>query len=773
MSFSPLFSRLIGIFLFLFSATLFATLPPYHGVKSLVFSEPSLVFTSQGANPALASTLDPYDLNYAWTNHQENSVYIGLPWIGFGAFNQAQSSDYRLQSAWETAGGSSGMALQWGSSSSARSSLAIQWGTIHRLSSQFSIGSAATIETSGSPALQTVFDFGFRPNGTDSLTFGSDIALDNEREWGWSLYSSFRVHPGVWVGVRYYNDKTAMVGVSLELGGLEYAAPAGPSSLQSISYHSVPRQSVLSPVLPPGKRYIELKLPSNLPYQRYTWFDNGPTLFSLLDLIRRAKNNPEVEGISLDLSGYSENGEFIWEIRQALADFKSKGKKVLVFAERANWMTYYLASVGDWIVLDPLGEVSLMGESSSRTYYKGTLDKLGIGVEELKFFPYKTAYESLTREKMSTPDREQRMAFIQSNYTLVKTGICSARSVSENRFDELVSTHPWMMASEAISMGLVDQLGRAEQVKAKWASWNAKFQSTSAGFVLPKRDTGWGSKPVIAIVYALGVCDMDSGIKARKLSKILQSMVDDDEIKAIVLRVDSPGGDGMASDLVAEVMKKARDKKPIIVSQGEYAASGGYWLSMHGKYIVSAPNSLTGSIGVISQWMYNKSLAEWTGVTSDKVKVGDHADLFSGLRLPLINLTIPNRNLTYDEKSAWKAQIIAHYHDFVGRVAQARKKPTDNIEAVAKGRIWSGQDALGLGLVDVLGGLDGAVALAKKSAKISTDTEVDIIQAPSKGMFNLKDLIGVPSPLGDELDDDLETLRFKLKFNGRALHMVD
>jgi protease-4 len=252
----------------------------------------------------------------------------------------------------------------------------------------------------------------------------------------------------------------------------------------------------------------------------------------------------------------------------------------------------------------------------------------------------------------------------------------------------------------------------------------------------------WGQNPKIAVVYGLGECAMDSGIKARWLERVFLGLEKDKKVKAVVFRVDSPGGDGMASDLVAEALKKCARKKPVIVSQGQVAGSGGYWISMYGNRIFAGPNTITGSIGVIGGWIYDDGIGEKTGMTADHVERGDHADLMSGIRIPFINLNIPVRNLDEIEYARMERIIREYYRGFVEKVAAGRNMSIDFVNEIAQGHFYSGVDGKELGLVDEIGGMMTAIAVARHDAGLSIDDEIDLVEIPrNKGLFEFKSKI--------------------------------
>ena len=261
---------------------------------------------------------------------------------------------------------------------------------------------------------------------------------------------------------------------------------------------------------------------------------------------------------------------------------------------------------------------------------------------------------------------------------------------------------------------------------------------------------------------------MDNGINARKLSSKLKQLAESDDIGAIVLRVDSPGGDGLASELVADVTKHMKGKKPIIVSQGAVAASGGYWLSMDADTILAAPMTITGSIGVISAWMYNKGIADSMGINTEIVKHGKYADLGFPFLLPFIPIGLPDRNLTDDERMQFEKSIKKNYKLFVNKVADGRGKTFDEIHKIAQGRVWSGAEGKKIGLIDVLGGLNKAIAIAKEKAGYSADDEVRIYEYPqSAGLMDWSSLFSSSAELQlKEIKNKFEMLRFRIDNNG-------
>jgi protease-4 len=258
-------------------------------------------------------------------------------------------------------------------------------------------------------------------------------------------------------------------------------------------------------------------------------------------------------------------------------------------------------------------------------------------------------------------------------------------------------------------------------------------------------DESWGPRPTVALVYAIGECAMDTGIRGRETSKALEKFRKRRDVKAVVLRADSPGGDPLASDLVArEMMAYRKAGKPLLVSMGRVAGSGGYWISMNAARINASPFTLTGSIGVIGGWAWDEGLGKKLGLTYDKVQLGKSADLLGGLRIPFIGIQIPERNLDEREHVVMKNTMLSLYDDFTRRVALGRGLPVDRVREIAQGHVYMGRRALEIKLVDEIASLDGTIEEAKSAARISTGRRVRIEEYPRPSLFRMPSLIDSP-----------------------------
>jgi protease-4 len=403
-----------------------------------------------------------------------------------------------------------------------------------------------------------------------------------------------------------------------------------------------------------------------------------------------------------------------------------------------------LATVADEIWMDPLGDLDIKGVAFGRSYYRRMLDKMGVGIDEWRYFTYKSAMETFSRTSMSDPDREQFQAFADDWYDEATRLARTARGIDEATWNTLRDEKGELLAKEAKEAGLVDRIGdfhdATEKADSAAVRTTADLVAVDLRGLLGDQVWGpeeWGNPPQIALLYAIGECDMDKGIKGRQLSKEIRSMRENAKIEAVVMRADSPGGDALPSDLVSRELKLTQKDKPVLVSQGQIAGSGGYWISMHSDSIYASPFTLTGSIGVISAHVWDDSLGHKIGMDYDHVQVGKHADIDAGPSLPLIGVSLPYRPVTEEERQRAETIMKDLYWDFVGQASEGRGLTPEAIDAIGQGRIWSGTDGLGNGLVDKLDGLWGSLVDAKKAAGIPANRPVEIVEGPGLGAFDL------------------------------------
>ena len=409
---------------------------------------------------------------------------------------------------------------------------------------------------------------------------------------------------------------------ALGLGAADFQAQARGRTFQTYAARLGAQRGNL---FRPRARYLSLELSGPVQHRRFAFFDDSQSLLNLIALLERAHRDPAIKGLVINASGLRISPALGWELREKLRQISTGGKRVVVYIDRVDLSGYHWVSAADHLVLDPAGMVGLQGYVAGYTYFKDALDKLGIGFDEWRLFRYKSAAEVYVRRDMSEEEREQLTALLDDWYALARRDISTDRELAPEQFDLLVEETAFFLPQEALDAGLVDRLGR-------WSEIDRMVEDvavvTANSYTRPA-DRRWGQRKRIAIVYALGVCAMDTGIGARQLvGEIASACADAD---AVVLRVDSPGGDILPSALVADAVLKCREQKPVIVSQGYVAASGGYMISLPGDAIVTAPNTITGSIGVIAGWAYNTGLKEKLGLSTSRVQVGRHADLPFGM----------------------------------------------------------------------------------------------------------------------------------------------
>ncbi len=448
-------------------------------------------------------------------------------------------------------------------------------------------------------------------------------------------------------------------------------------------------------------------------------------------VIEKAANDDKVKGIILNIGSISRDSGYLWELRTAMEQFKSGGKKICAFISNADMDIYTLASVADKIVMDELGTLSMLGYSMGKSYVQHTLEKLGIGVRELRYFEYKSAAETFTRDSMSDADRRQYNDYLDDIFSLTRDTLKVARNWTDEEFGTILNREFIYSAKNALSRNLVDRTGRKDAVLeavkeiegaevqhfALYGDSASSLTETQAKYSPPRAGGLFKRPPVIAVVYANGQTDMESGMAALSLSRTIRDLADNKRIKSLVVRINSPGGSAEAADYFADAVRYAKQKKPVVVSMGQVAASGGYWVAMDASHITATPYTITGSIGVIGSWFYDNGLNSKLGLSTETLQRGAHADLLTGV-------LVPYRNLTAQEEERYRNYILDIYNVFVEKVAAGRNMSVEKVEAVAQGRIFSGTRALEAGLIDSVGSLSDALKTARTLAEIPEGTSL-------------------------------------------------
>lgn len=465
-------------------------------------------------------------------------------------------------------------------------------------------------------------------------------------------------------------------------------------------------------------------------------------LEDVLNAIKKAKTNDNIKGI------YIKSGLFVGAepaslqtVRKALLDFKKSGKFIYAYGDVYTQATYYLASTADKVMLNPAGTLTWHGMNVQMTYYTDLLKKVGVRAEVFRVGTFKSAVEPYFETKMSDANRKQLTEFTSDIWGNMVTDVAVSRKLTSERLNQYAdSVVDFRSAQEVKRMGLVDELAYRDEasdiLKNKLGlDEDDVIPSVSVGELAandsnePKDKSG----NEVAVYYAYGeiVSDMQPDalsqtgqISAKKVCKDLKELEDNDDVKAVVLRVNSPGGDSYASEQINHAVKELKKKKPVVVSMGGYAASGGYYISCAADKIFAEPMTLTGSIGIFGLF-FNPSdlLVNKLGLHYDNVKTNAHADYETAMMA---------RELTPAERGMIQTYINRGYDLFLTRVSEGRKITKEKVNEIAQGRIWTGKRAVKIGLVDQLGGLDEAVAAAAKLAKIDAYSTVPY---PAKAGF--------------------------------------
>lgn len=441
-----------------------------------------------------------------------------------------------------------------------------------------------------------------------------------------------------------------------------------------------------------------------------------------LQALEKAAKNDKIEGIYMEGGILSAYPAEVQELRQALLKFKKSGKWIIAYADTYSRSAYYLCSVADKVYLNPIGMLDWSGLSSNPMFFTGLMKKLGIKMQVFKVGTYKSAVEPYIAEQMSDANREQVSSYQQSIWNNMLKDVAKSRKTTAEALNSLADSLTILSGPEAsVKGGLVDKLCYQDEVK-KILKNKAKMEEDESLRFVSISDVALSEElndkvdDEIAVYYAYGEIKEDitggfaqeSAITSKQMTKDLQEFREDDDVKAVVLRVNSPGGSAYASEQIWREVQLLSKEKPVIVSMGALAASGGYYISCGANKIFAEPTTLTGSIGIFGMIPdATELLTDKLGLSFDVVKTNAHSD-FGAMGRPL----------NESECRLMQAYINQGYELFTGRVAQGRNISQDSVKAVAEGRVWTGEQAMKIGLVDKLGNLNDAIAAAAKAAKI-------------------------------------------------------
>jgi len=462
--------------------------------------------------------------------------------------------------------------------------------------------------------------------------------------------------------------------------------------------------------------------------------ENSITLRKVVETLDKAEHDPKIVGIYIDGNNTNSTVGYasLKEIRQALEKFRKTGKKIIAYSSDWSKREYYLSSVANQIVVNPMGTMEINGLSSQPMFLAGAFKKYGIGVQIVRVGKFKGAVEPLILDKLSPENREQTQKLLDDVWGEWQKSVGTSRNILPQKLHAIANSQGILEATVAKSNGLVDMIAYEDQVFTdlkKLTGKNEKdktFTKISLGDYAEVPGKSSKSDNKIAIVYAEGEIVNGSGdqgtIGSDEFAKMFSKIRQNDQIKAVVLRINSPGGSATAAEVMQREIKLTHQVKPVIVSMGDMAASGGYWIASDSHRIFAQSNTITGSIGVFGVLFNGQKLGNNNGITWDTVKTSQYAD----------QQTI-SRPKSPQELAVYQRSVDRIYNLFLEKVSQGRKLPTAKVAEIAQGRVWSGIAAKQIGLVDEIGGLNVAIEYAAKQAKLGTNWELE--EYPQVGTY--------------------------------------
>jgi protease-4 len=483
-------------------------------------------------------------------------------------------------------------------------------------------------------------------------------------------------------------------------------------------------------------------LPDYTPDDPFKKFFGGPdqSLTGLVMQFKKAKVDKRIKAILLDVNMSGVGWGKAEEIRDAITDFRSSGKPVYAFVEFGLNKEYYIATACDKIIVPPPGELFINGLATDVMFFRGSLDKLGIYPDIYQIGKYKSAGDMFTQKQMTEAHRQYINEMLDDLYGRYVNTIAQTRHKTPDEVKALIDNAPYS-AAKAKEVGLIDDVLYKDDVEKQFkkllgykdTDQFVSVRGTDYRDVQPE-SLGLNKGEKIAVIYASGEIGSgssqnspsgDQSIGSDTVAKALNDAAADTSLKAIVLRVDSPGGSGLASDIIWHAVEAANQKKPVVVSMSDVAASGGYYISASAAKIIAQPSTITGSIGVVAGKPVMRGFYDWLGISNEYVLRGKNAGMFR-----------ETEKFSDDERAKFEEWIkTTYYQDFVPKVAKGRNKDAQYIDSIAQGRVWTGGQAKDRGLVDDFGGLDKAIEVAKQLARIPADKGVERVILPYPTTF--------------------------------------
>ncbi len=512
-----------------------------------------------------------------------------------------------------------------------------------------------------------------------------------------------------------------------------------------------------------GNKVVSLSVSGNIEERgsELVLFGKQPeSLKKYLDTMRQARLDDDVSAVVMRLAPNSMGFATAQEMREGISELRKRGKKVVALLEDDSQASYLVASAADEIVMPPTADVMLHGVNADSYFLKGLLDKVGVKMQVIHVGDYKSFGETFTQDEFTTPARKNMTEIVDSVFTQLRDTVAEGRKLSTDKAEEILNAGP-ISADKAKELGLVDRVAYSDELIAEledkkmtvveaddYRGSSSSSSSSSSDIsllsllsMMSKSDdssSDGGNYPQVAVLYATGPITLGSSsgsglgssteIASEDFIEELQKLEDNDKIKAVILRVNSPGGSAFASDLIWKKVEQLKAKKPVVASMSDMAASGGYYISMGATKIVAQPGTLTGSIGVVGGKPNLQGLYDKIGVNKMSISRGKYAGMFS-----------ETKDFSEEEKSAVEEMMKRTYDVFVTKAAMGRSKSFDDLHEVAQGRVWTGEKAQEVGLVDELGGMDKAITETKLLIGLKPDDKVRLVSYPREK--NLVDII--------------------------------
>ena len=457
-----------------------------------------------------------------------------------------------------------------------------------------------------------------------------------------------------------------------------------------------------------------------------------PTVRSVTDTLRKAKVDRRVTGVIVRPTGTSALWAKVQEVRDAIVDFRSSGKPLVAYLEQGGEQEFFLASAADKVYLMPTASLDLTGIASYELFMRGMLDKIGAYPDVLHVGEFKTAGNTFTEHGFTPAHREMAESLNKDLYEQLVRGLAEGRKKSEAEMRALIDHGPYL-PEDAIRAGLIDDVAYEDELddKTRFGNGTPRYLTNDHYRRISPTSLGLNQGQRIAVIYAVGMIttgessdDATQTVGSDTIVAQLRRVRADNSIKAVVLRIDSPCGSAIASEVMWREIMLTRAVKPVIASMSDVAASGGYYIAMPAHEIIAEPATLTGSIGVVMVKFVLKGTLDKVGVNLEGVTSGRFADLYS-----------PVRPFSPEERQKIESLMSATYEAFVEKAAAGRKTTPEKIDAIAQGRVWTGKQAKDLGLVDSLGGLQHALRAAKRRATIDENAEVELVIYPERNPF--------------------------------------